>query len=286
MNEEELGGLADGLEEGRVATSAKTESESAFEQYLSGSRAEWTRISEADSPQPDYAVQYAEGTCVFEVKEFGDPKGEQAEELKRVGGGFDPCPPVRKKIYRSRRQFGEYKSHPCVVVLWNSKSILRDIRPEVVMASAFGQYFHTEAGLPGGLGAPSYRFNGPAELRPDNDTRISAIVILTRYQLNHLWVEVDRQLDARKQRGEKIWCGDWFDLLQQVSRERPVTYSYEGTIRTITIENPYARIPFPPDLFAGPFDQRWRKDSGRFTLVFMGSELERPRKEGVPFNFL
>ncbi len=137
-----------------------------------------------------------------------------------------------------------------------------------------------------GPSGPSCMFSGPAELRPDANATISAIVILTKYQLNHLWVEADRQLDARKQQGEKISCVDWFALLQQLSRERPVMYSYEGTIRTITIENPYARIPFPPDVFNGPFDQRWRGDSGRFALAFMGSELERLRKDGVSVNFL
>ncbi len=54
----------------------------------------------------------------------------------------------------------------------------------------------------------------------------------------------------------------------------------------IAIENPYARIPLPTELFVGPFDQRWRMDSGLLGVAFIGSELERLRLDGVPFIYL
>jgi hypothetical protein len=61
---------------------------------------------------------------------------------------------------------------------------------------------------------------------------------------------------------------------------------YQGTIRTVVLENPYARMPFPPDLFMGPFDQRWHQESGHFRVCFMGSELMRLKQSGVPFAYL
>ena len=269
---------------------AETESERAFEQYLDGQKVKWERLPETGRPQPDYAVRHAGARCAFEVKEFDDPKGERAQQLKRVGGGFDPCPPVREKIHQGRKKLGAYTNHACGVVLWSSKSIFRPLYPEVVMASAFGQHFRTEPHMIGDLGAepPRYAFSGPAELRADTNTTVSAIVILTRYQLDLVLLEGWRRLSAKTLRGEAAQPGDQWTLTQQAADELVgPRYLYQGTLRTIVIENPYARMPFPPGLFVGPFDQRWRmSDSGFFGLAFMGSELERLKHEGVPFIYL
>ncbi len=132
----------------------------------------------------------------------------------------------------------------------------------------------------------SYRLSGRAELRSDCNTTFSAITVLAPYRLNHLWAEVWRRLDAKRRKGEEIDVSDQFELLQQLSPDGATTYSYEGTIRTVTVENPYARVPFPPALFTGPFDQRWRMQSGWFRLASMGSELEKLKHGGVPFIYL
>jgi hypothetical protein len=103
-----------------------------------------------------------------------------------------------------------------------------------------------------------------------------------------LWLEVWGRLDAKRQRGEVVETSDQFDLLHQFSPDGTAKYSYEGTIRAVILENPYARVAFPHDLFVGRFDQRWRmnRETGWFRLAFMGSELERLKRDGVPFIYL
>jgi hypothetical protein len=169
-------------------------------------------------------------------------------------------------------------------VLWNS-NFHRSVQLQAALSAAFGEYIR-QTSSPLGIEPSRYLCSGRAELRPDCNTRLSAIAILVPYQLNHLWLEVWRRLDAKRQQGEEIKTSDQFDLLHQLSPEGTTGYSYQGTIRAIVLENPYARIPFPTDLFAGPFDQRWRMQSGWFTLAFIGSELERLKSDGVPFIYL
>jgi hypothetical protein len=262
---------------------AATESEKVFEQYLEGQELKWTRLPEADSPRPDYGVRYQGGKCLFEVKEFDDPATEPI-------GGFDPCPAVRQKIHRARRQFEEYKDYPCAVVLWNSKSILRDLSLPVVLSAAFGRYIDLGDGFQGDVGEEplAYAFDGgEAALGPNSNTTVSAIVILSHYQWDQVWVEAWRRLSHKKQRGEPIQPSDQDNLTQQVANEFVGTrYLYQGTIRAVVLENPYARMPFPPDLFMGPFDQRWPQECGRFRPCFMGSELTRLKHSRVPFVYL
>jgi hypothetical protein len=174
------------------------------------------------------------------------------------------------------------------LVLWNSKSIYRSVLLDAVASAAFGEYVYLDATASGNLRAepPRYQFSGSAELTPKHNTTIGAIAILNPYRLNHLWLEMWRELDAKRQRGGEITPWDQFEILQRLSSDHPATYSYDGTIRTVVLENPYARIAFPQDLFAGPFDQRWRMQSGWFSLAFVGAELADLKRSGVPFIYL
>ena len=257
----------------------KTQSEIAFEQYLQAQNLKWMAIPTSDQKQPDYKIEHGATACVFEVKEFDDPNPEPS-------GGFSPCPPIREKIHTAAKQFKNYRDCCCALVFWNT-SLYRTVLPQTVLSAAFGEYVR-ENRSPLGAEPSRYHFSGRAELRPDCNTRISAIVVLAPYRLNHLWLDVWRRLDARRQRGEIIETRNQFDLLQQLSPNGTASYAYEGTIRTVILENPYARIAFPNDLFAGPFDQRWRmsRETGWFGLAFMGSELERIKRDGVPFIYL
>ena len=93
-------------------------------------------------------------------------------------------------------------------------------------------------------------------------------------------------LEEKDKRGEEITPWVQFSVLEELSSEQKATFSYEGTIRALILENPYARIPFPADLLVGPFDQRWRMAGGMLRLGAMGSELTQLRTSGVPFVFL
>lgn len=260
---------------------AKTESEETFEHYLNSQNITWRSVPTSDRKQPDYTAQHGEMICVFEVKEFDEPN-------VKPSGGFNPCPPIEKKIKRAREKFKEHRNRPCSVVLWSSKSILRDTSPMVVLSAAFGKYVDLQhQGTELVAEPPTYRFFGPAALTPTANRTISAIVILAPYRLDQVWLEVWRRLSEKKRRGEVLRPSDQFDLAQQVSDEFVGSrYLYQGTIRVTVLENPYGRIAFPPDLFTGPFDQRWRLESDRFRVCFMGAELTRLKQSGVPFIYL
>jgi hypothetical protein len=262
-----------------LVKTSRTESEAAFEQYLEARGLNWSRIPTSDQKQPDYKIEHGARTCVFEVKEFDDP-------ATKPSGGFSPCPPIREKINAASKQFQHYKNDCCALVFWNT-NFYRNVMPEVVSSAAFGERVRVNRSSLGAE-ASRYRFSGRAELRPDCNTRISAIVVLAPYRLNHLWLEVWQRLHAKRQRGETVETSDQFNLLHELSPDGTANYSYEGTIRTVVLENPYARVPFPNDLFVGAFDQRWHmnKESGWFRLAFMGSELEHLQRGGVPFIYL
>ena len=264
-----------------MPASSITESEGIFQRYLENRKLQWTRVGSADWKHPDYSVDCMGKICLFEIKEFDDP-------LRKPTGGFSPCPAIREKITQARKQFKRYRNHCCVLVLWNSKSVYRSALPDAVASAAFGEFILMDCLATANLRSEpqTYQFIGSAELTPTHNTTISAIVTLTPYRLNHLWLDVWRELDARHKRGETIDVRDQVDLLQQFSEKSPTRFSYEGTIRVIAIENPYARIPLPTELFVGPFDQRWRMDAGRLGVAFIGSELERLRQDGVPFIYL
>jgi hypothetical protein len=260
--------------------SVRTESEEKFEQYLTGQNLAWGRIPESNRRQPDYTVRHRDANCVFEVKEFDKPETTPS-------GGYSPLPPIRDRINRAREKFMDYRNCCCGVVLWGSKSIHRSAHPFGVFPAAFGEYVDTEprAFVDAGAEPQSFRFFGRAALTRTHNTTVSAIAILAEYRLNHVWVEAAQRVVAKRQRGEETKPGDYIGLCQRIYEQKGLRFSYEGTIRMIVLENPYARIPFPPDLFVGPFDQHWRLESGRFRLAFMGSEIERLKNDNVPSVF-
>ena len=92
----------------------------------------------------------------------------------------------------------------------------------------------------------TYQFLGSAELTPTHNTTISAIAILAPYRLNHLWLDVWRELEAETETGrsDQLYVIS-LTFSQQFSEKSPNRFSYDGTIRVIAIENPYARIPLP-----------------------------------------
>lgn len=262
---------------GDPQTSVKTQSEAVFEQYFDSQGLRWNRVPESTQKQPDYKVAHGSMTCMFEVKEFDDPRTKPV-------GGFSPLPAFREKIRAASRKFKNYRDDCCALVLW-SKSIYRATIPEVVLSAAFGEKVYMNR-PPLGAEPSVYHFSGRAELRSDCNTTFSAIVVLATYELNHVRLEAWRRLNAKKEKGEPIEPCDQFNLLAQVESEGITGHLYQGIIRTVVLDNPFARVPFPRDLFVGPFDQHWTMESRCFQLSFMGSELRRLKGEGVPFLFL
>ena len=46
-------------------------------------------------------------------------------------------------------------------------------------------------------------------------------------------------------------------------------------LRVVICENPYARIPFPTELFRGPYDERYGNLSGGIQCIFVGEEIKK-----------
>jgi hypothetical protein len=258
-----------------------TKSEVMFEKCLEDRAITYDRLpelSKLEQKQPDYQVQRGNLTCVFEVKELIEPRN-------RVGGKYPITAPIRGKIKEARKQFEQYEQCCCAVVLYNTGTIRRSVEFTSVMSAAFG----TWDCLPDPLNdqPPAYEFSGfDSVLSQAKNTRISAVLVLAEYALDRLFVDVWKELQAKRKRGEPVENSDCFDLLSRRDPGGSRRVSYQGTIRVIAVENPYARVPFPAELFIGPFDQRWRRESKHFRLVFVGSELEKLRTEGVPHLFL
>lgn len=263
-----------------LSIARKTESEERFETYLTGLNLVWQRVAQGQDQTPDYRITHGKAACFFEVKEFNNP------EVPPVGG-FSPCGPIRKKIKAAAKQLKNYRDECCAVVLWNSKTIHRTSQPEIVCSAAFGERVFRDPNLKEDVGIqpPRWRFLGTASLTKIHNTRVSAIVVLSAYRLDNLWLAAWRRMDAQRRSGE-VAMENQFEVLNELSPRISPRYSFEGTIRSVVTENPHARVAFPPNLLMGPFDQRWRMRNGWFTVVELGSELRRLQSSGIPFACL
>jgi hypothetical protein len=235
-------------------------------------------LSDLRRRQPDYRVQHGNLTCVFEVKELTEP-------ADTPGGKYRIAAPIQEKIKDARKQFKEYEQCCCAIVLYNTGSIRRSVEVTSVMSAAFGRWER----FPDPLNNEplAYKFSGfDSALSQTKNTRISAVLVLAEYALDRLLAGAWKELQAKRERGESVENSDCFNLLNRLDPDGCRKVSYPGTLRVVVIENPYASVPFPAELFIGPFDQRWRRESEHFRLAFLGSELEGLRAEGIPHLFL
>jgi hypothetical protein len=104
---------------------------------------------------------------------------------------------------------------------------------------------------------PDKHFLANAMFSPVANTTFSALIMLTHYQLSELHLEVWRRLYAMQEAGKPVQTNDHFRLLSELAPTLQESVRFPGTVRVIVVENRHARVPFPEDLFHGPFDQRW-----------------------------
>jgi hypothetical protein len=270
----------------------KTEAEIVFEGCLNqrGLRFEYDAL--AGNKKPDYLIHGPSGDCVIEVKQIEKPKSLPP-------GGFNPDRFVRAKIDDARKQFREYKHLSCSLAIF-SKSMFGPSDPGVILSAAFGPGFQ-QYDRDGSRIDPRptfYRFSNKSELRPEQqfladamlspaaNTTFSAIILVMRYELNELHLEVWRRLYAMQVSGQEVRPNDQFGLLNELGPALVDKRRFCGTIRVVVIENRYARIPFPEELFRGPFDQRWGWQENLYGPIWIGCELERLALDGVPFYML
>ncbi len=110
-----------------------------FERYLTerGLSFSYEQKTEGKIKRPDYQVLVDGGFLWCEVKELVAP-------AVKPTAGFSPCPPIKEKINGARRQFREFGTDCCVLVLHSCVSIYRGTGIPEVLSAAFGKYLTME----------------------------------------------------------------------------------------------------------------------------------------------
>jgi hypothetical protein len=263
-----------------------------FERYLDQQHIRWEPIPVGRNRSPDYRLSSGASHVLCEVKTI-------VGRTRHESGGYDPCRAIVLKINKARPQLDGGASEPRALVL-HSQSPLYHLEPATVACAAFGPGFkqlRPDYSIIDGS-PPALKFSRRKELpehlwhlsnpalSPAHNTRISALIILQDYALSDRNLTVWRHLEARQNAGELIPPGESLRVAETEDLQLPSTFRYRGAVRTVVLENPYARIPFPEDLCRGSFDQRWQTCGEFYGPVWVGSTLDELYAEGVPFQML
>lgn len=233
-----------------MAETIHTDGEYLFEQYLTsvGLSFEFEKKFEDKSKVVDYRVEWKGKSHFFDVKDFESPP------LADIGdsAAFQPYKPIRERIARCRKKFKEYKEFCCAPVFFNNGAFVMLEQYDFMVGSMYGDLgfripFDPQTGtsdsskmerafLGGGMMMP-----GP-DGKPTNTT-ISALVTLTTIRPE--W--------------ERLRASIRTNATQEVS-ELAAAYNDSGyntdlaVPRVIVWHSAVARMPFPADLFCGPYD--------------------------------
>jgi hypothetical protein len=257
-----------------------TASERLFETYLSANGyTDWTHEQPTlgKPTTPDYHVRFGGVDLYFEVKEFenDDPVQDGND------GAYDPYRPLREKVNHAARQFKYYKEFPCSLVLSDPNAARVDIgTPVVVIGTMLGNIGFAvpfgDSADPGASARQVFTTGGKMldyKHGTAQNTTISSIISLMPYPLRQMRVLIS--LDKRKREAgrklthEEVWA---------TGKAVPTT-DEDTVLRVVVYENPYARIPLTPNLFRGPFDERWGVDDGLIRRVFVGNGVEQLETE-------
>jgi len=191
----------------------------------------------------DFQIEWRGKPHFFELKDFQSP------ELGALRGfsAFSPYKPVRERIGRCRKKFKEYKEFCCAPVFYNDGALALLEECDVMLGSMYGDSgVRIPINVETGTADPSRierAFLGGGEMvgpggEPENTT-ISALITLSTIRPDGANGVVPRVI---------VWHNAW------------------------------ARIPFPDDLFCGPFDSHFGKvqledgDTGQ-GITFRGVDL-------------
>jgi len=262
----------------------KNESERIFEQYLdsNGFKDKWTYEPSIPGKRkkPDYLLNWKGCKYFFEVKELRKKPNEQTVEAKC----FDPYSSLRMKINEARKQFKDYKEYSCSLVVFCVYDETFRSDPRIIFGAMLGNLgtlaeFDTKRGRII-EGSKRNAFLGDGKMinykgKQSQNTTISAIVVLEQFLDN---IEVEKaMINETKKHGNTFDGIEWIQLRQKLHK----IYQVRREPRLIVVENPYARVVFPWDLFRGSFDERWkwREDlNGKVERVFAGSKLKELEK--------
>jgi hypothetical protein len=207
------------------------------------------------------------------VKEFADDMGLFSDNS---GGAFDGYAAIRGKINKATEKFRNYNGECCSLVLFNEGANLARIdSPSMVMGAMLGNLsfrvpIDIEARKQAG---PAKNFFGdggkmihPHTKTPQNTT-ISAMIALERLPVGQRECLIRMTREELNESRQLSWD-------EKFEMSKPTCPAEERLVlRTIVYENPYARIPLPPDIFNGPFDERWEPRDGQQIAKYVGAEL-------------
>ena len=255
----------------------QNESEKLFEQYLNLNEFSdrWTHEPEMHgrNKKPDYLLNHNNCVYFFEVKEL---RGSHDEPSK--AGGFDPYASLRSEINEAREKFKEYKDYCCSLIVFNIGDWKAILDPEFVLGAMLGNLGIAididiaEGSAVDGTERDVFLDGGKMIDRKGRlqNTTISAIVVLEKL-LNNMEIEKafreeERKLGRKFTTVEAVQCRIELQKKYSIGREVP---------RVIVVENPFARITFPENLFVGPFDEHWRwiEENGKIERVSVGGKL-------------
>ena len=258
-------------------------SELLFEDYAEEYQlGQWERepIFPGSTRRVDYRIAHAKYPLWFEVKEFDDDPTLFAGS---GGRAFDPHVGVRTKIAKAAEKFRDYDNECCSLVLFNERTNLVDIcTPRIVLGAMLGSVgfvvpFNEATGDWSGTQVIDNVFMDGGKMfhphiKTPQNTTISAIVALERFNVgqHELQIEVERKERAEQR---SLPLEEHLAMLE-ANREG---YA-RRVLRTIVYENPHAKRRLPPDLFTGPFDERWGQEGEVIKQTFIGQELQELNK--------
>jgi hypothetical protein len=257
-----------------AGTPPKTAGEEVFESYLDSVPLpfEFEKQHDGKRKRPDYTIVWKGRAVVLDVKDFDPPT-----QIATGPYAFDPYPRIREKIDQGRDKFREFKEYPCGLVLYNRGDPFVQLLEDYIMLGAmygdsgftFPFDLHTGMGDPSQM-KPAFVGRGkmirPRRPTPQNTT-ISALITLDRIRPHFLTF-----LQMSHEFPDKDFC----QLKEHAKRVIP-NYDPEGEVtRVIVWHNAVARIPFPEDLFRGPYDSHMgvvTEGDGMFQRVTYRGEL-------------
>lgn len=154
-----------------------------------------------------------------------------------LAGAFavEPYGRIREKINQATSQFKHFAGKPCCLVLYSLDPFVRLQEPHVVLGAMYGDLgFTTLWDLKVGSPVP-------------NSTHRTFL-----------------------KRGK---------MFRHESRRQPLSalitlrHISGGELGAIVWENYLAGVPFPRELFAGPYDERWGRDGSEIKRLFIGDGL-------------
>lgn len=182
------------------------------------------------------------------------------------------------------KKFKKLKDYPCALVLYNDDKLLVSLRPTFVFGAMLGNLgfripVDLGRGIPAGVKAHSVFTTGGKMIRygptqrpmePQNRS-ISAVMALGKLLVGQKacmkWLS-----EAEETLGRRMTFEESLEVIESWSgTEKDVSRS---ELRIIVFENPYARIPWPKNLFAGAWDERYGLvDGGFIRRLYAGQAL-------------